>query len=318
MSCVLNNSMAFVLALNVFWQFNVVDLSKGLKELTNLLFRQGRKGTCKATHIDPVVLLATCTWPYWGKCVLTEIAAVCLATMVKNVFLLFEFADERLPILLGLACLHHESLSFKLLAWKCHWKQDGFWCIKLDICDSNKKLTNDHISQISHLTQLRFSNYTPLTLNDLPLRFAASLISNQPDVSNFTDASFSKEHINLFLISLHVDARYQHCAVISLGFLSLLLRLFNSFYHCIFLLFFLVCTLLTRTTASVSVFTPSRRGLVMMLTSFSVPSWRWLILAAGSTSWVCFVLARLFFLVVLIVVNLPSVAPQKLLSLNLP
>lgn len=61
MSCVLNNSMAFVLALNVFWQFNVVNLTKGLKELTNLLFRQGRKGTCKATHIDPVVLLATCT-----------------------------------------------------------------------------------------------------------------------------------------------------------------------------------------------------------------------------------------------------------------
>jgi hypothetical protein len=61
MSCVLNNSMAFVLALNVFWQFNVVDLAKGLKELANLLLRQGRKGTCKATHIDSVVLLATCT-----------------------------------------------------------------------------------------------------------------------------------------------------------------------------------------------------------------------------------------------------------------
>ena len=41
MSCVLNNSMTFVLTLHVFWQFNVVDLTKGLKELTNLLFRQG-------------------------------------------------------------------------------------------------------------------------------------------------------------------------------------------------------------------------------------------------------------------------------------
>jgi hypothetical protein len=36
--------------------------------------------------------------------------------MVKKEFLLFKFADERLPIFLGLACLDHDSLSFKLLA----------------------------------------------------------------------------------------------------------------------------------------------------------------------------------------------------------
>jgi hypothetical protein len=38
-SCVLNNSMAFVLALNIFWQFDIVDLTEGLEELTYLLFR---------------------------------------------------------------------------------------------------------------------------------------------------------------------------------------------------------------------------------------------------------------------------------------
>lgn len=37
-SCVLNNSMAFVFALDVLWQFDIVDLAEGLKELTYLLF----------------------------------------------------------------------------------------------------------------------------------------------------------------------------------------------------------------------------------------------------------------------------------------
>lgn len=238
--------------------------------------------------------------------------------MVRKGFLLFEFTNECLPIFLGLACLDHEGLPFKLLAWKCHWKQDWLRCIKLDVSDSNKKLTNDQFSQSIPLTRLRFSNYTLLILNDLPFRLAASLISDEPDIANFSDPSFSEEHINLFLISLHVDARYQYCAVISLSFLSLPLRLFNSFNHCIFLLPFLVCTLLTRATACVSRFTPSWCWLIMMFPSFSVLPWRRLILAAWSPSWVCLVFAGLFFLVMVRILDLPSVAPQKLLSLNLP
>lgn len=86
MSGELNNSVTFVLTLDVLGEFNVIDFTEWLKELANLLLRQRRKGACEAANIDPVVLLATDTRPYRCKCILTEVTAVCLATHQLNGF----------------------------------------------------------------------------------------------------------------------------------------------------------------------------------------------------------------------------------------
>lgn len=57
-------------------------------------------------------------------------------------------------------------------------------------------------------------------------RFARALVSNDTNVSDFAHTSLGEELVDLFFLSLQVDARHQHRAIVSLRLLSLALRLF--------------------------------------------------------------------------------------------
>ena len=62
----------------------------------------------------------------------------------------------------------------------------------------------------------------------LPFRFTGALVSNDADVSDLAYACFGEERVDFFLVSLKVDAGDEHSAVVTLGFLGLLLSLLQA------------------------------------------------------------------------------------------
>jgi MFS-type transporter involved in bile tolerance (Atg22 family) len=118
MSCILNDSVATVLALGVFGKFNLHNFTKWFEKLCDFGFRLLFQGSSQTANINPVVLFAfdrLCR--LIGRKGVLHICAVILTAIPIRIIkcLLFVFADDGLSILFGLGCLNHDGLALELL-----------------------------------------------------------------------------------------------------------------------------------------------------------------------------------------------------------